>query len=100
MEAESLASPVFAAYSAEMTATAANPCLTAGMVGFGMIFDETYRPCFEALARAPLYLPTAGPVAVRLAAAATRTGGRVTRYLRDTGTPPDSFANLVGDQSF
>ena len=25
------------------------------MVGFGMIFDETYRPFFEAAASVPLY---------------------------------------------
>ncbi len=79
---------------------AANPSLAAGMVGFGMIFDETYRPCFEALARTPFHVPGAGPVGVRLAAAATRTGDRVARYLRDTGTAPAAFANLVGEHAF
>lgn len=95
-----LASPGSPAYSAEMHATPANPSIAAGMVGFGMIVDETYRPCFETLARSPLYLPAVGPVAVRLAAAATRTGARVARYLRDTGTPLAAFDNLVGERAY
>ncbi|MBN9521914.1 Gfo/Idh/MocA family oxidoreductase [bacterium] len=69
------------------------------MVGFGMIFDETYRPCFEALTRSPLVLSGGGPVGIRLAAAATRTGSRVARFLRDSSTSGDSFANLVGDSA-
>jgi D-galacturonate reductase len=83
-----------------MPAIPANPSITTGLVGFGMIVDETYRPCLEALARSPLYLPAAGPVGVRLVAAATRTGIRVARYLCDTGTPPEAFANFVGEHSF
>ncbi|QDU21129.1 Gfo/Idh/MocA family protein [Urbifossiella limnaea] len=83
----------------EILANPAAPSLDVGLVGFGMIVDETYRPCFDALARSPLFLPATGPVRVRLTAAATRTGARVARFLRDTGTPPDAFDNLVGDDA-
>ncbi|HYH65752.1 MAG TPA: Gfo/Idh/MocA family oxidoreductase [Urbifossiella sp.] len=84
----------------ENAANPGNPVIEAGLVGFGMIVDETYRPCFDALARVPMFLASAGPVRVRLAAAATRTGTRVARYLRDTEFPPPAFANLVGEHSY
>lgn len=70
--------------------------LAAGMVGFGMIFDDTYRPFFEAAHGCPLYSPQTGPVAVSLAAAASRTGSRVARYLADPGRSLPPFANLAG----
>ena len=78
-----------------MTPTPHPRHLAAGMVGFGMIFDETYRPFFEAVARTPLFSPTTGPVTVSLDAAASRTGSRVERYLRESPRPTP-FANLVG----
>ena len=56
--------------------------LRAGMVGVGMIFDETYRPLFESLHRTPLYSRAAGPVEVTLAGVASRTGNR-TEALRE-----------------
>src|SRR6516225_3021702 len=56
--------------------------LRAGMVGLGMIFDETYRPVFEQLHADGLYRRDFGPVAVELAAAASRTGARGERYLK------------------
>ncbi len=56
------------------------PLIRAGMVGFGMIFDDTYRPFFEAAIRSPLYSPATGPVRVELAAAASRTGTRAQAY--------------------
>jgi predicted dehydrogenase len=52
------------------------------MVGLGMIFDETYRPVFEQLHADGLYRRDFGPVAVELAAVASRTGARGERYLR------------------
>lgn len=70
------------------------PVIRAGLVGFGMIADETYRPFFEAAARTPLYAPETGPVGVELAAVATRTGKRAERY-RATGRLPP-FNNLSG----
>ncbi|WP_439620362.1 Gfo/Idh/MocA family protein [Gemmata sp.] len=72
------------------------PVLTAGMVGFGMIFDETYRPFFEAVRRVPLYASETGPVDVSLAAVATRTGSRVERYLADPSAPLRGFRSHSG----
>lgn len=66
------------------------------MVGLGMIFDETYRPFFEAVHRAPLFGPDFGVCQVSLAAAATRTGLRGARY-RASGAPAlATFQNLSG----
>ena len=67
--------------------------IRAGMVGFGMIFDETYRPFFEAAIRSPLYTPATGPVRVELAAAATRTGSRAQAYRDRAGA---TFQNFSG----
>src|SRR5439155_10593528 len=50
--------------------------LRAGMVGLGMIFDETYRPFFEAAHRDGLFRRETGLVEVEFRAAATRTGSR------------------------
>lgn len=50
--------------------------IRAGMVGLGMIFDETYRPFFESALRQPLYDRATGAVEVRLGGAASRTGVR------------------------
>ena len=47
-----------------------------GMVGLGMIFEETYLPLFDRLARCPLYHPDFGIVAVDLSAVCSRTGSR------------------------
>ncbi len=55
-------------------------CLRAGMVGTGMIFDETYRPFFEAVFQRPLYQPSFGVCQVALAAVASRTGRRADAY--------------------
>jgi len=66
--------------------------LRAGMVGFGMIFDDTYRPFFEAASRSPLYSPETGPVRVDLAAAASRTGSRAGAYLARASAPFENFS--------
>jgi predicted dehydrogenase len=66
------------------------------MVGFGMIFDETYRPVFETRAADPLFHTATGPVRVLLSAVASRTGARAARYL---ATEPGSrfpVANFAG----
>jgi D-galacturonate reductase len=62
------------------------------MIGFGMIFDDTYRPFFEAAFRSPLYSPETGPVRVSLAAAASRTGARAEAYLKRAPAPFQNFA--------
>jgi predicted dehydrogenase len=70
--------------------------IRAGMVGFGMIFDETYRPVFETRAAGGLYSPATGPVALRLAAVATRTGTRAESYLKSPAGRSQPFANFAG----
>jgi D-galacturonate reductase len=74
----------------------APPRLAAGMVGFGMIFDDTYRPFFEAAHRAGVYSPETGPVRVELAAAASRTGMRADRYLKEATGRVHPFRNFSG----
>jgi predicted dehydrogenase len=66
------------------------------MVGFGMIFDDTYRPVFERRDAEPLFSPSTGPVALRLAAVATRTGSRAARYLSTEAGKRLGFANFAG----
>ena len=73
------------------------PCLEshrlrAGMVGVGMIFDETYRPLFEQLHAEGLYRRDFGFVDVQLAAVASRTGQRAARYQAALG----NFRNCAG----
>jgi predicted dehydrogenase len=70
--------------------------LRAGMVGMGMIFDETYRPLFEQLHREGLYRHDVGLVNVELAAVASRTGARGERYLRDAAGKVAPFVNCAG----
>src|SRR5437016_3387406 len=74
--------PPVPCYHGRMGAPATpNPhCLRAGMVGLGMIFDETYRPLFEQLHAEGLYRGDFGLVDVELSAVATRTGARAERY--------------------
>lgn len=46
----------------------------------GMIFDETYRPCFETTAAQPLVAESFGVCGLELAAVASRTGRRAEAY--------------------
>ena len=84
-----------------MQSQAPSPGLTlrCGMVGFGMIFDDTYRPVFEARAKEPLFSVATGPVEVRLVAVATRTGTRAARYLASDAGRRSPFANYSGADS-
>jgi predicted dehydrogenase len=70
--------------------------LRAGMVGLGMIFEETYRPLFEQLYAEGLYRLDFGLVAVELAAVASRTGVRAERYQRDAAGRIGNFATFSG----
>src|SRR5438874_10576278 len=72
------------------------PRLAAGMVGFGMIFDDTYRPFFEAAHRGGLYSPDTGPIRVELVAAASRTGTRAERYRTEAARRIQPFWNFSG----
>ena len=73
--------------------------LRVGMVGLGMIFDETYRPCFEALHGRGVYDPAFGVCQVELAAVATRTGKRAEAYRGSAAGRVGDFASLVEPQS-
>jgi predicted dehydrogenase len=73
--------------------------LRAGMVGLGMIFDETYRPLFEQLHTEGLYRRDCGLVEVELAAVATRTGSRAERYQRSSVGRVGPFVNCSGPQA-
>src|SRR4051812_3402564 len=55
--------------------------LRAGMVGVGMIFEDTYWPFFLQAHDRPLYSRQTGVVEVELAALASRTGKRAAGYL-------------------
>ncbi len=70
--------------------------LRAGMVGLGMIFDDTYRPLFEQLRREGLYRRDCGLVDVELAAVASRTGVRGERLRQSAGGRLGPFTNCSG----
>lgn len=54
--------------------------LRGGMVGMGMIFDETYRPFFENARQNGIYDRRFGLCGIDLAAVASRTGKRADAY--------------------
>jgi predicted dehydrogenase len=64
------------------TLAMAHQRLKGGMVGMGMIFDETYRPFFEQAYGHALYDARVGVCEVSLAGVATRTGTRAEKYLK------------------
>ncbi|MCC6492485.1 MAG: Gfo/Idh/MocA family oxidoreductase [Pirellulales bacterium] len=66
------------------------------MVGMGMIFDETYRPFFEAVDRRPLYDPAFGVCHAPLVAVATRTGRRAEAYRRHAPGGVGAFHSYEG----
>jgi len=82
-----------------------NRRLRAGMVGMGMIFEETYRPFFEQARERGVYDRTFGDVDVPLIAVASRTGARAERYLQSAGklaaetksfSGPDAVSAMIG----
>lgn len=67
------------------------------MVGFGMIFEDTYRPFFEACHRSALYSNATEPVWIALHAAASRTGVRAAEYReKSAGISISPFQNFSG----
>jgi D-galacturonate reductase len=79
--------------------TAANlsrHALRAGMIGMGMIFDETYRPFFERAHAEGLYRRNFGFVDLSLAAVASRTGSRAEKYRQQAGARIAPFASCAG----
>lgn len=83
-----------------MTDTSATPVvlpvLRGGMVGMGMIFDETYAPFFETAGEG-IYDAAVGAYRVELAGAATRTGDRAKAYCERRGLT--GFGNHSGDNA-
>ncbi len=73
--------------------------LHAGMVGMGMIFDETYRPFFETTARRGLYDRVFGDVDVKLTAVASKTGSRAARYQQQAAGILPPFLSFTGDNA-
>ena len=70
--------------------------LRAGMVGIGMIFDETYRPFFETANRCGVYDRQFGDVSVEMAAVASRTGNRAEAYRQTAPESMQGFASFTG----
>jgi len=70
--------------------------LQAGMVGLGMIFDDTYRPLFEQLHAEGLYRRDFGFVNVELSAVASRTGSRAELYRQQSAGRVAKFASFTG----
>ncbi len=79
--------------------------LRGGMVGVGMIFDETYRPFFENSRRDGLHDRRFGLCEIELAAVASRTGKRAAAYKQaaknriadfQSFSEPDGIGQLLG----
>jgi D-galacturonate reductase len=70
--------------------------IRAGMVGMGMIFDETYRPFFERVHAEGMYRRDFGLVEVELSAVASRTGNRAEKYRQAAGARIAPFASFAG----
>jgi predicted dehydrogenase len=73
--------------------------LRAGMLGMGMIFDETYRPFFEGAHARPLFDPGFGICEVPLAAVASRTGSRAEAYRQASKGKIGEFQSFKGADS-
>jgi D-galacturonate reductase len=73
--------------------------LRAGMVGLGMIFDETYRPFFERVHREGLYDRRFDQVNVPLVAVASRTGRRAENYRATTTGHIHPFESFAGKRA-
>ena len=73
-----------------------SPVLRAGMVGMGMIFDETYRPFFEQAHQRGLYDPVYGACQIPLVAVASRTGSRAEAYRRSACNRVAEFKSFQG----
>jgi predicted dehydrogenase len=73
--------------------------LHAGMVGMGMIFDETYRPFFERVHAEGLYDRRFGLVEAPLTAVASRTGKRADKYGKSAAGRIAAFESFAGDDA-
>ena len=75
------------------------PSLRAGMVGMGMIFDETYRPFFERTHRESLFDHRFGAIDIPLVAVASKTGHRAEAYRKSAGSQIHPFVSFSGDDA-
>ncbi|MEZ6046045.1 MAG: Gfo/Idh/MocA family oxidoreductase [Planctomycetaceae bacterium] len=82
-----------------MTPQADFPTLKAGMVGMGMIFDETYCPFFERAHKEGMFDRRFGELSVELAAVATRTGSRAEKYKASAGQKIADFKSYAGENA-
>ncbi|MFO0919243.1 MAG: Gfo/Idh/MocA family oxidoreductase [Planctomycetaceae bacterium] len=73
--------------------------LRAGMVGMGMIFDETYRPFFEKAHHDGIYDRRFGDVSVPLVAVASKTGKRADAYRQAAGEKLHPFQSFAGEDA-
>lgn len=74
-----------------------SPRLRIGMVGSGMIFDETYRPFFEHAALHNLYDHRTGPVQIELTGIASRTGKRADAYKQQAPPQTQQLISFSGE---
>ncbi len=79
-----------------MNANLSTHKLRAGMVGMGMIFDETYRPFFEQAHREGVYRRDFGLLDIELSAVASRTGSRAVKYRKEAGGKIAPFVSFAG----
>ena len=82
-----------------MNSPVTRPALRAGMVGMGMIFDETYKPFFEHAHAHGLYDRSFGDIDVPLVAVATKTGLRADAYRESAGSRIADFHSYAGDNA-
>lgn len=82
-----------------MTMEVRRPQVRAGMVGMGMIFDETYRPFFETACSKGLFDRSFGDVDVPLVAVASKTGRRADAYQQSSAARIGRFQNFRGDDA-
>lgn len=75
---------------------AASRRIRVGMVGLGMIFDETYRPLLERLRHSGLCRRDFGLVEVELGSVASRTGRRAHRLRTESAGRLGPFVDLAG----
>ena len=68
--------------------------LHGGMVGMGMIFDETYRPFFEQAHAQGIYDNAFGICHAHLSAVASRTGSRAEAYRQQAGDKVGKFVSF------
>src|SRR5437870_12970332 len=82
-----------------MSAKLSSHKLRAGMIGMGMIFDDTYRPFFEHAHAEGLFRRDFGLVDIELSAVASRTGSRAEKYRKEAGAKIAPFVSFAGEEA-